>query len=149
MLEFGTPQISQYLRVTWMLSAETVLQFPDSSKVRFLEENEAETLTRKIQKRNVFARHSQENDFYLQRISKLSNQTIIEVFRPGDPQQIGDQAEVIGDLIEKLAIISSALALPKQKLQKMLGISQRQQTETDFIIGHDFQYLRSRSRTVR
>ena len=89
MLEIGIPQPSQYLRVTWMLSAETVLKFPDSSSVRFFGEGEADSLAKKTRKRNVFARHSWENNFYLQRIGELSGHTVIEVFRPGDPQDMG------------------------------------------------------------
>lgn len=148
MLEIGIPQPSQYLRVTWMLSAETVLKFPDSSSVRFFGEGEADSLAKKTRKRNVFARHSWENNFYLQRIGELSGHTVIEVFRPGDPQDMGDEAESVGDLIEKLAVLSSTLALHKQKLQRKLGISPRPQTEIDFIIGPEFRYLRSRSRSV-
>jgi len=134
--------------VTWILSAETVLKFPDSSSVRFFGEGEADSLAKKTRKRNVFARHSWENSFYLQRIGELSNHTVIEVFRPGDPQDMAGEAESVGDLIEKLAVLSSTLALHKQKLQRKLGISPRPQTEIDFIIGPEFRYLRSRSRSV-
>jgi hypothetical protein len=131
-----------------MLSAETTLGFPDSSKIRFFGESEANALAEVVRKRNVFARHSWENKFYLHRIGKLANHTIIEVSRPGDPQDMGEEAEKVADLVEKLAVLSSTLALPKRKLQRKLGITSRAKTEVDFIVGHGFQYLRSRSRPV-
>lgn len=142
------PQPSLYLRVTWMLCAETTLKFPDYSSIRFFGEAEAKSLAKEIRKRNVFARHSWENNFYLQRIGKLADHTVIEVFRPGDPQDMGNEAESVGDLIEKLAVLSSTLAMRKKEIQRKLSISPRPQTEIDFIIGSAFQYLRSRSRLV-
>lgn len=148
MLGIETPPPSQYLRVTWMLSAKTTLKFPDSSSVRFFGEDEANLLKKEVRKRNVFARHSRENDFYLQRVNELSNRTVIEVFRPGDPQDMGEEAEGIAALIEKLAVLSSTLALPKQKLQRKLGISSRPRTEINFMASPGFRYLRSTARSV-
>ena len=129
-----------------MLSAEKTLEFSDSSRIRFFHEDEANVLAEMVRKRNVFARHSWENSFYLQRIDELSNHTVIEVLRPGDPQDMGEEAEKAADLLERLAVLSSTLALPKDKLQRKLGISSRPITEVDFIIGREFRYLRSRSR---
>jgi len=148
MLEVGIPQPSQYFRVTWLLSAETALQFPDSSRVRFFGEDEADSLAQEIRRRNVFARHSWENNFYIQRINELSNHTVIEVFRPGDPQDMAEEAENVADLIEKLAVLSSALALQKHELQRKLGISSRLRTEIGFIVGPGCRYLQSRARAV-
>jgi hypothetical protein len=136
------------MRITWMLSAETALDFPDSSTIRFLDESEAGALAETVRKRNVFARHSWENDFYLKRIGELSNHTVIEVFRPGEPQEMGEEAEKVADFVEKLAVLSSTLVLPRKKLQKRLGVSSRPRTEVDFIVGCEYRYLRSRMRSV-
>jgi len=148
MFKLGTPEPSRYIRTTWMLSAEKALEFADPSRIRFFPENEASALAEMVRKRNVFARHSWENSFYLRRIHELSNHTIIEVFRPGDPQDMGEEAEKTADLLERLAVLSSTLALPKEKLQRKLGISSRPRTEVDFIVGPGFRHLRSRSRTA-
>ena len=131
-----------------MLSVESTLKFPDSTSIRFFGGDHADALVASILKRNVFARHSRENDFYVQRVRALSNRSVIEVFRPGDPNDMGDEAERVADLAEKLAILSSTLVLQKQKLQTKLGISSRRQSEIDFIIGSELRYLRSRSRSV-
>lgn len=147
MLELGMPLPSQYFRTTSMLTSKVVLRFPDSSKVRLFDAVEADSLARTIKKRNVFARHSYENNFYIKRIRELTDHTVIEIFRSGDPQEIGDEAERVGDIIEKLAVLSSTLALSKKDILRKLGISQRPQTEIDFIVGPEFRYLRSRSKT--
>ena len=74
-------------------------------------EDEAAKLAEKVRKRNVFARHSYENNFYLQRIAELGNRTIIEINRPGNPNDMYDEAERVAALIEKLSIISTTLVL--------------------------------------
>lgn len=51
-------------------------------------EDEVEKLSTEITNRNVFARHSRENNFYLQRVLELSDTTVIEVFVPGLPEDI-------------------------------------------------------------
>jgi hypothetical protein len=137
---------SLYIRTSWMLSAGTTLQFIDSSKIRFFSVEEAENLAQQIQKRNVFARHSGENSFYVQRVKGLANHTIIEVFRPGDPKSMGDLAEKIALTIEKIVVLSSTIVLNKVDLQRKLGISSKPKTITNFILSSDFRFISSRAR---
>ncbi len=148
MLVFGTPQPSRYIRITWMISSEAALRFPDSSNVRFFGVNEAESLAREVRRQNASARLWSESNFYLRRINELSDHSVIEVFRPGSLQSTGDEGARVSDLIEKLVILSSTLVLSKAELQKKLGISPRPQTEIDFVLGPAFRGLSSRSRTV-
>lgn len=146
MFGLGTSQPSRYLRTTWMLSAEVALDFSDSSSIWFFSDHEANVLAEAVRKRNVFARHSWENNFYLQRIKELSNRTIIEVFRPGDPNEMGAEAETVADLLEQIAVLSSTLATSKSDGQRKLGISERPRNEVAFIVGSAYRYLSSRSR---
>ncbi len=97
-----------------------------------------------IRKRNVFVRHSWENNFYYQRALSLAGKTIIEVFRPGQPRDITDDAASASNLIEILTVLSKTVAVPRSVFQRQLGISARQRTEVDLVIGPSFHYLRSR-----
>jgi hypothetical protein len=146
MLKFGEPEPSHYIRTTWMLSAETILRFADFSTIRYFSSDDADKLADQVRKRNVFARHSWENNFYLQRVKQLADQTIIEVFRPGDPKTMSDEAETVGSYLEKIAILSTTIALKKESLLRRLGINVKLRTETDFIFSSNFHFLRSRAR---
>ena len=129
-----------------MLSAETVLKFADSSNIRWFSAAEAEKLAEQVRKRNVFARHSWENNFYIQRVRGLADHTVIEVFRPGDPKGMSNEAERVASTLEKLTILSSTTILGKVHLQRKLGISSQPRTETDFVSSQDFHFLSSRAR---
>ncbi len=146
MFTIGKPQPSHYIRTTWMLSAQTTLKFADFSIIRFFSVNEADKLTELVRKRNIFARHSWENNFYLKQAQGLANHTIIEVFRPGDPKDISEEAEEVATILEQLTVLSSTLVLTRDELQRKLGISSKPRTERDFIIGPAFRFLRSRAR---
>ena len=146
MFQFGVTNESRYMRITPILSAVKMLQMPDESSVRFFGKAEADKLAEAIRKRNVFARHSWENNFYVQRIKAFSNQTIIEVFLQGDPNEIAVEAEERSDLIEMLLVLSSTIALDKNKLHKKLGVGLKSQTQIDFIFGNEMRFLKSRSK---
>lgn len=104
---------SRYIRTTWMLSAQMSLKFSDFSKIRFFNDDEAKTLIELVRKRNVFARHSWENNFYLRRIQELANHTIIEVIRPGEPKDMDEEAERVAAILEHLVVLSSTLDLTR------------------------------------
>jgi hypothetical protein len=116
---------SRYMRTTWMLYAQTELKLPSSVVVRRFGKDEALLLAENIRRRNVFARHSRENNFYLQRIAQLASQTVIEVSLPGDPRDMAEEAGEVADLVEKVAILSTTIAATKSELQRRLGISSR------------------------
>src|SRR5260370_7194565 len=85
MFNFGSSTESHYIRTTSQLKAEVPLKFPDSSQIRFFSRIEADKLAATVRQRNVFARHSWENNFYLKQVAQLADRTIIEVYRAGDP----------------------------------------------------------------
>jgi hypothetical protein len=70
------------------VDAECAVQPRDTSAQgprAFLSAQETASLTESARRRNLFARHSWENNFYVQRIGKLSNTTVLEVLRLGNP----------------------------------------------------------------
>jgi hypothetical protein len=148
MLEPKPNEPSRYMRTTLMLSAQTMLELPSSDRVRFFSKNEASVLAENVRKRNVFTRHSWENNFYLQRLDELADHTIIEVFRPGDPQNMAEEAEEAAALIEKLAVLSSTVIMTKSELLRKLGISSKRRTEIDFANDFQLRFLRSRQKAV-
>ncbi len=146
---FELPKIeSQYIRNTWMFSAQTTLEFLDSSKIRFFSSDEAERLAEQVRKRNVFARHSWENNFYYQRAKDLASQTVIEICRPGDPKSIREKTEEIATQIERIAVLSSTLVVKKKDLLRKLGISTKPKSELNFSYSPDFQYISSTSKAT-
>jgi len=69
-----------------MLSATRVLDMPNfGARIRLMSMQEAEELADLIRRRNVFARHSREDNFYVQLAHELGGSTIIEIVLPGQP----------------------------------------------------------------
>ena len=138
---------SRYIQTSWMLSARAVLELPDiQARIRSLDKREVQDLEEFVRKRNVFSRHSWENKFYLPRIREFSDRTIIEVFRPGNPDDMIDEACNVAELTEKIAVLSSTLAVSKKDLHRQLAISSHRCSIFNLAIGPGFQYLRSKSR---
>lgn len=139
---------SRYIRTTGMISAKTTMYLPDNSRIRFFSEEESKDLFELVRKRNVFARHSWENNFYLKHISELSEKTVIEVFRRGDPNQFSDRAEEIAETAEKIIVLSSVLVTNKKRLQHKLGVSLKTVDEVNVTIGNQCRYLKSKTVTI-
>jgi hypothetical protein len=148
MFVIGQSEPSRYIRTTRMLSARAELKFADLSRIRFFSPREADELAEQVRKRNVFARHSWENNFYLQRVKALADHTVIEVFRQGDPRDIGEKTEQVATSLERITVLSSSIALDRGQLQRKLGISAGPRSEISFMISPGFRFLRSRTRPV-
>jgi len=151
LLQLPPPEgaLSRYIRSCWMLCAQSELEVHDDAVVRLLSASEADMLVEATRKRNVFARHSWENSFYLQRIKELSDRTVIEVLRPGDPDDMISEAEQYASTLEKLAVLSTSFSMPRHELQRRLGIGEHRGSVSDITIGRDFKYLRSKSKPER
>lgn len=143
---FGISGFSRFIQTTSILRAQVSLNFDEDCSIRFLGSDEVSKLVEQVRKRNVFARHSRENNFYVQRAQSLAEHTVIEIFRPGDPKTIAEEAKRTADLIEKITVLSTTLVTPKIGLLRKIGIGSKPRIETNLIIGPKFQYLRSRSR---
>jgi len=115
-----------------MLQAEVPLIVPGLGSVRNISTDEVEKLAADIVRRNVFARHSWENNFYLERVQELSKRTVIEVLLPGVPNDVREEAAKKADQIEQLVIVSSALVLTREKLQRRLGLVNQPRGVTEF-----------------
>ncbi len=139
--------LSRYVRTTWMLNAQCSLELPTlKARVRFLSAQETASLTETARRRNVFARHSWENNFYLQQIGELSNTTVIEVLRPGDPDDMISEAQAVAGLLERLTVLSSTFVLSRPDLHRLLAITPDRSSSIDITLGRQFYYLRSTAR---
>ena len=137
---------SHYIQTTRILSTQGNYQIADKASLRYFSADEAKQVAERASKRNVFARHSYENNFYVQRIESLANSTIIEVIRPGLPDQIIPEAQKVAGLIECVGVLCSALTFSRAAMHKRMGISQHKGSTVDLTIGPDFQYLRTKLR---
>lgn len=139
---------SQYLRRTALLQeAGRDLCLPGGERIRRMPDREAVELRELLRKRNVFARHSRENSFYLERAMSLGGLTVIEVQADGDPNQAMAGAAIKADLLETLAVLSTILATRRTALQRLLGITVRPAGEVDLIYSGDLHYVRSHNRS--
>lgn len=142
-------EYSRYIQTTWKLSAQISLQLPKIvTQVRPFTEKEAQELAGIIKKRNVFARHSWENSFYVSRAKELGNRTVIEVFRQGNPDDIITESQRVTDIIEKIVLLSSTLAIKRKQFQDLLGIKPHLGDEFNITIEKNYRYIRSKSEPV-
>lgn len=141
------PESSRFIRTTWMLEVKRALPIHSvAATIRFLDSHEADKLEDLTRRRNVFARHSWENNFYLQRIREFANRSVIEVLRPGDPDAVADEAELVATVVERVAVLCSVLYASRATLQNHLAITQHRKEVVDFTIGPGFKFLRSSSK---
>jgi hypothetical protein len=139
------PLLSRFIRTTDLIRAETVLALPDDSKIAPLSSDEATALADQVRKRNVFARHSQERNFYPERFAELGGHSTIQVLRNGYPDDMIDEAEAVANLVEKLATLSSTLSLYREDFQRTLGISMKATKEINVVYDDKFRYIRSKT----
>lgn len=141
---------SRYIRTSWMLIAEEPLAIAEvKARVYRVTEDEALVLINAFRNRSVYSRDSRENDFYVKRAERLAGATIIEVLSPGDPDAAIPYAEPLADLIERIVVLSSVLAVRRSSLHRTLSVGPHRDTTFDLVIDSNIQYLRSRSRPTR
>ncbi len=139
---------SRYIETTWMLSASKPLNIPRlRASIRYFSDAESQDLALTARKRNLFARHSWENPFYVRRIESLGDNTVIELFLRGQPDETIPFAEGMADLLEKLAVLSTTLVTNRRVLHHQLAISPHRRPYFDLTIGPRFYYLRSKSKS--
>ena len=121
---------SKYVQTTLKLSTELTFDFPKlCARLKSYSRSDANKLATEIRKRNVFARHSWENSFYVNRATELSNRTAIEIYRRGQPDEIIDESQKVASTFENVAILSSILVIKRGKYQKLMGIQKRLGTD--------------------
>src|SRR3972149_1663007 len=107
---FDPSENSLYIQTTGKLTSQVPLTLSEiAAQIRLFSSREAETLSAEIRKRNAFARHSWENYFYVSRAQDLSDKTVIEVSRQGDPDIIIYEAQKAAELVERIALLSTTL----------------------------------------
>lgn len=135
-----------YLRTTWLFSSQTELRFPDTSKIRFFSEKEADRLVEQMRKDNLLVRRFQDENFYVQQVKKLADCAVIEISLLGCLEEVSEKAGDMANLQEKLAIFSSSFTLDRTHLHREIGISSNPNPEVKFIRDAKFKSLSSKSR---
>jgi hypothetical protein len=128
-----------------MLRAVTRFDIGDFACIKFFSENDARLLAEEVRKHNVFARSRWQNSFYIRRAEELAGKTVIELFRPGTPDEIVEEERIAAAFLERLVVLSSTFSISRTELHRKLGISKRAKTASDFVVGPEFRYLRSQS----
>lgn len=138
---------ARFIRTTWSLVAKERIDIPSLAlSIRKISAIESADLAMRARKRNVFARHSWENNFYVERLSSLSESTAIEVFTEGPLNHAMKSAADLVDVVEKVVLLSAVLGLSRGEMQRLLAISPHRRFGFDFGISQNFEYLRSSSR---
>jgi hypothetical protein len=119
---------------------------PGQFSIRQISVEESRGLADQARRRNVFARHSWENSFYINRIGELANATVIELSLPGLLDEVLPIARARAENIEKVAVLSSALGIQRARLQRLLAVSRHRRHGFDLGISPGFEYLRSSAR---
>ena len=145
--EFDAAELGVFMRTSWILTATAVVSYPFKICVREFSEGDGEALIARVRKRNIFARHSGDQNFYLNRIRALVNRTVIEVHCPGQPDDFAREARRGADLFESLAILSHTV-MPKQQVLHSLGVGSPRAGEVEFLAGIGDYSLRSKTRPV-
>jgi len=139
--------LSRFLRTTWILNASASLDLAeDGVAIRRISEVESDDMTAMARKRNVFARHSWENNFYIERIGQLRGTTVLEVFLPGSIDEVLEEARTRAEYLERVALVSAIFAVQRQRMLQMLGIGAHRQSGFDLAISPGFEFLRSTAR---
>jgi hypothetical protein len=141
------PESSRFLRTTSMLEVRSPLAMQSiAATVRFIDKQEVSKLENLIRKRNIFARHSSESNFYLQRIREFADRSVIEVVRPGTPHEVADEAGLVAATVERVVMACSVLYTSRTALHKCLGVTEHREEVLDFILGPGFGLLHSSSK---
>ena len=131
-----------------MISAKSELRCSRFARIKFFTQGDANSLVERVRRRNVFARHSWENSFYLNRIQSFENKTLIEIYRPGQPDDFTEEAVHSADFLEELVVLSAFSQSGKKKLLRALGIASKSKTQIEFITGSEDYFVRSKKRLV-
>lgn len=137
--------ISTYYKTSWLFKSINTLDLPNETRIKYLTKKGAEELKSTVRSRNVFARHSWENNYYLKQVKKLGNQTVIEVMLPGTPNDVLEIASQMALNAERVVLLSTVFSLKRKNLLGLLGISHLRENEIEFVVDSNFQYLRSRT----
>jgi hypothetical protein len=142
--------ISRYLRTSWRLCSSATLRFPEyNAFIRTIAKDEAESLNKEAQRNNAFIRYPHGNPFYPVRILKLSDKTVIEIFRTGRPSEIGESLDSLASLIEIIVLSSSIMNTSRTQFHNKLAIGKNIRKDHDITIGPGFKSFRSRSKRER
>ena len=116
--------------------------------VRTMTRAEAENLAEDLRRHHLFARVSFGRNLYVARAQSLAEQTIVEMWLPGDPEQLADSFAESADRLEQTVLLASILSLSRAALHRRL-ITLHTDLIYDLMIGPAFYSVRSRLAATR
>lgn len=137
-----------YFRTTWRFVAHAPLEVPGVARIKRFSADEADRLAKVVGKRNIFARHARESDFYVRRLREMADKTVLEVLT-NDEKVCNHHGADIADLVERVAFLSSTFSLKRPDVHRRLVIEADRGRTVDIAIGGRFEYVRSRSKQER
>lgn len=140
---------SRYIKIIPYLNVKKTFQLSNDISISHFSENENENLIMKVRKRNVFARHSWENDFYITRLKSFSGKSIISIVGPGTPKDINFDAREISQFIENILIVSTIFSIKREDLHRKLSSVNYSEINYDFSYSQDLRYLKSKTLTKK
>lgn len=150
MTKIRASTFSRYIRTTWKLSAGNALKIPAiDAGIRHLSKVEATSLADRAERSNPFIRRPYGNLFYPTRIRNLADRTVIEIFKDGQPAELGSSLHSLALLIEATVLLSSTLNTTRPQFHKLLAIDKDKGGDYDIVIGPRFKSFRSRSKRER
>lgn len=140
---------SRYIKIIPYLNVKKTFQLSNDISISHFSKNENENLIVNVRKRNIFARHSWENHFYINRLQSFSDQSIISIIGPGTPQDISLVAREIAKFIENILIVSTIFSIKREELHKKLASVNFSEINYDFSYSQDLRYLKSKTLTKK
>jgi hypothetical protein len=140
---FESEYDSRYLRVIPYLYSKSIFELSPNVSILFINKFENETLLDKVKKRNVFARHSWENNFYVERLSHFCEKTVISIVKSGTPQDIQALACELSEYVEHILIVATIFSLDRESLQRKYFSTIS--SDYDFAYSQDMKFLKSRT----
>ena len=134
-----------YMRTTSLFHAVVPVLFPDGTRIRYISQADCDSLCEILRNRNPFSRHRADRDFYYKRAAAFANTTVIEVARPGLPDDVRAVVAEASDVAEQVSLIAASLVLKKPQLLGCLGIGARPATQVELLRGPRLEALRAKT----
>jgi hypothetical protein len=122
------------------------LQVTQSVSVGLFRPGETRSLAAAIRARDYFAKRRGNEDFYYQRAQELRGATVVEMSIAAPRESVLAVARQKAALVERVVILSAALATNRVALHRALGVrrSGMLDEEFDLVVGPRAEFVRSR-----
>lgn len=140
----------QFISTVNSLNADIEFEPIPECKVRVFNKLEAQKFAESMRKKNIVARFGGQNNYYLNQVAELGNQTVIEISLIANKNEVINLGIELASQVEKLAILSTVFTVKRDSLHRVLGIGSLIGSGVYFAVTHNFQTITTRSvRTLK